>query len=91
MIQLQKNTEISIPFSGSDISAVIRIPSALEAEDILLAKFDHLTLFNRFVSSISCSEISEFDGISTEKMLQYPGSRSLVLKVAEYLMVIASN
>lgn len=91
MIQLQKNIEIIIPFSGSDINAVIRIPSALEAEDILLAKYDNIGLFSSFVSSCSCPDITGSGGISAAEMLEYPGSRAVVLKVAEHLMEIASD
>lgn len=90
MIELQKNTEITISFSGSDISTVIRIPSALEAEDILLEKYDSITLFSRFVSSFSCPDFHGIDGMTAEDMLNYPGSRALVLKVAEYIIQTAS-
>lgn len=90
MIYLQRNTEIVIPFSGTDINTVIRIPSALEAEDILHDKFDQMTLFSKFVSSCSFSHKSRTSVLSPSEVVNYPGSREIVLKAAAYIMQIAT-
>lgn len=85
MTNLIRNQKYKIPFCGTDVEVQIKIPSAIESEEIIVNELKITEIFSRFVTSVSCPTISDFNKIEPKEVLSLPGTYSLVQKTAQYI------
>lgn len=90
MTNLMKNQKFKIPFCGTDVEVSIRIPSAVESEEIIEKSMKPSEIFGRFVVSINCPGIADFSNIQPSDVLSLPGTYSLVQKTSMHICSAAS-
>lgn len=90
MTNLMKNQKFKIPFCGTDVEVSIRIPSAVESEEIIMNEMKYSEIFAKFVESVNCPGISDFSNIKPSDVLALPGTYSLVQKTAVHICTAAS-
>lgn len=82
MVKLSRNTEFSIQYNDTIIALAVRVPSAVDVEELLSRKFTNIELFRTYVEFIY-----DKDGnISAEDFLNLPGSFSVMIKTADFIL-----
>ncbi len=82
MITLAREKSVEIPFRGAKITARYKVPTALEAEEIITSKLKDSDVFKRFAIDFSGSGCEDIDGSFPSELLEIPGTYPIMNKVA---------
>lgn len=82
MITLLSEKTIEVPFKGSTVYVKFKVPTAIDAEEIISSKMKDSAIFKKFAIEISCKDVEELDGVFPSKLLEIPGTYPIMNKTA---------